>query len=401
MPDLLLGPLLRHVSRDSATIWVETDSPCTVEVLGCTERTFTAAGHHYALVRVDGLDPGTTTAYEVRLDGRRVWPRAGTGAGRPPSLIRTLREDRAVRVAFGSCRYASPVAASDTGTSYGSDALDALSGQVAQTPPELWPALLMMLGDQVYADETTPETRRRIAARRGLARPPGAEVADFEEYTWLYHESWQDPEVRWLLSTIPSAMIFDDHDVRDDWNTSRAWREEMQATDWWAERIVGGLMSYWIYQHLGNLSPRELDEDETYTRVRELAAGGEDVAPLLREFARAADLEADGRKGARWSHWRDLGRTRVVVMDSRCGRILDGRRSMLSESEMRWISDRLDGDYDHLLLGTSLPWLLAPALQDIEAWDEKLADDPRPAAARPGTWSTGRPSTAPSTSSPT
>jgi hypothetical protein len=34
-------------------------------------------------------------------------------------------------------------------------------------------------------------------------------------YTWLYHESWQDPEVRWLLSTVPSAMIFDDRDVRD------------------------------------------------------------------------------------------------------------------------------------------------------------------------------------------
>ncbi|MGW1633884.1 hypothetical protein, partial [Streptomyces anthocyanicus] len=30
-------------------------------------------------------------------------------------------------------------------------------------------------------------------------------------------------EVRWLLSTVPSCMIFDDHDVIDDWNTSAAW----------------------------------------------------------------------------------------------------------------------------------------------------------------------------------
>jgi hypothetical protein len=57
---------------------------------------------------------------------------------------------------------------------------------------------------------------------------------------------------------------------------------------------------------------------------------------------------------------------------------------MLSESEMRWISARLDGDYDHLLLGTSLPWLLAPALQDVEAWDEKLSEHPRPRLAALG-----------------
>ena len=28
-------------------------------------------------------------------------------------------------------------------------------------------------------------------------------------------------------------MIFDDHDVIDDWNTSAAWLAEMRATPWW------------------------------------------------------------------------------------------------------------------------------------------------------------------------
>ena len=41
MPDLLLGPLLRYVGETEATVWVETDSPCEVEVLGCSEPTFT------------------------------------------------------------------------------------------------------------------------------------------------------------------------------------------------------------------------------------------------------------------------------------------------------------------------------------------------------------------------
>ena len=88
-----------------------------------------------------------------------------------------------------------------------------------------------------------------------------------------------------------------------------------------------------------------------------------DAADLLREFAVAADREADGAKGARWSFRRDFGSVRLLVIDSRCGRILDeGRRSMLSDAEFDWIGEQLDGDYDHLLIGTSLPWLLPRAL---------------------------------------
>ena len=43
-------------------------------MLGCAQRTFRVADHHFALVHVTGLEPGTTTPYEVRLDGERVWP---------------------------------------------------------------------------------------------------------------------------------------------------------------------------------------------------------------------------------------------------------------------------------------------------------------------------------------
>ena len=74
--------------------------------------------------------------------------------------------------------------------------------------------------------------------------------------------------IRWLLSTVSTAMIFDDHDVHDDWNTSEAWLEEIRETDWWDEHIVAGLMSYWIYQHVGNLSPDEQDEDGLLDRCR-------------------------------------------------------------------------------------------------------------------------------------
>jgi hypothetical protein len=370
--DLVLGPLLRHVGSRDATIWVETDGPCEVTVLGHSEHTWTVSGHHYALVVVDGLEPGTSNRYDVRLDGHVVWPLADDT--RPQSRIRTMAADRPVRIAFGSCRYATSAAVSDN-SHFDADALDCYSRELASQPDTEWPEALLLLGDQVYADETSDATKQRIAARRDINSGAKDQVADFDEYTWLYSESWTDPDVRWLLSTVPSSMIFDDHDIRDDWNTSELWRSDIKQASWWSERIIGGLSSYWVYQHLGNLSPALLAENALYQKVR---AAGTDVEPMLRDFAAAADAEADGEKGTRWSYRRDFGNVRLVMIDSRCGRILaENRRSMISRSEFEWITDQMDGDYDHLLIGTSLPWLLARALHDIESWNELLCSGVR------------------------
>ncbi len=106
MPDLLLGPLLRYVSDSEATVWVETDAPCEVAVLGRTASTFTVAGHHYALVVLDGLEPGCTLPYEVHLDGIACWPRPDDPY--PPCVIRTHTHDESLRLAFGSCRVSVP-----------------------------------------------------------------------------------------------------------------------------------------------------------------------------------------------------------------------------------------------------------------------------------------------------
>ena len=174
---------------------------------------------------------------------------------------------------------------------------------------EEWPDALLLLGDQVYADQVPPETAAFIKARRDVGRPPGTEVADFEEYTRLYRESWSDPDIRWLLSTVPSTMIFDDHDVNDDWNISQAWVDEMRRRPWWNERVVGAFMSYWLYQHLGNLSPPEIAEEQIFTVVRSDENGG----ARLREFARRCDRES---AASRWAYYRDFGRTRLLVIDS-------------------------------------------------------------------------------------
>lgn len=369
MPDLLLGPLLRHVDTTSATVWVETDSPCTVEVAGCSAHTFTVGGHHYALVVITGLEPATSTPYQVELDGERVWPLPDSDV--PPSRIRTFPAggDPTFLMVFGSCRMPEtddPKEQRATGT----DALAAYAVRMHDQDERNWPDSLMLLGDQVYADETSKVTREWIKRKRGLDRPPGVEVADFEEYTRLYHESWSTPLIRWLMSTVPTSMIFDDHDVRDDWNTSQAWRDELEQTSWWRDRERGGLATYWIYQHIGNLSPADLEADEIYEEVLAVGHDG-DAADVLRDFADRAAREVNGRKGTRWSYRRDFGNVRLLVIDTRSGRILaDCARSMVGDGEFEWIEEHADGEYDHLLIGSSLPWLLPPAISHLQSMNE-------------------------------
>ena len=375
MPELIVGPLLRYVSEREATVWVETDAPCEVEVLGRRERTFHVEGHHYALVPIEGLRPGSVTEYQVALDGERRWPEPDSGF--PPSVIRTLGPKQPVKLAFGSCRVSVPHEApynqskDDDKRGREVDALYALALRMRDQPIDRWPQVLLLLGDQVYADEVSPEALAFIRSRRDIREPPGEEVADFEEYTRLYWESWREPVFRWLASTVSTAMIFDDHDVHDDWNTSQAWIEQMRATGWWDERIVGGLASYWIYQHIGNLAPDDLDDDEVFAAVRD-AADGDAAGAILREFAFRADREVEGK---RWSYCRDIGPARIVMMDSRAGRMLGpGRREMIDGEEFGWIEEHLEGDYEHLLLGTSLPLLLAPGMHYLEAWNEAVCD---------------------------
>ena len=370
MAELVVGPLLRHTGLCDAVVWVETDAACEVEVLGSRSRTFHVRGHHYGLVVVDGLEPGSATPYEVALDGRRVWPPADTKL--PPSLIRTMPGDD-TRIAFASCRGAAPHeppytdSPDDHELGHGVDALQAYAQRMLDQEPQKWPHLLAFLGDQVYVDELAPETRAEIRRRRDTSRPPGEEVASFDEYALLYHEAWGDPLTRWVLSTVSSAMVWDDHEVHDDWNTSASWVAEIRRKPWWEERIAGAIATYWLYQHLGNLSPALLEQDDLLRRVRDADDGWE----LLREFAVKADREV---AGVLWSFERDLGHSRLLTVDSRGGRVLEGTREMVDDNEWQWIVERATGDLDHLVVATSLPFLLPPGAHGLEAWSEAVAD---------------------------
>lgn len=60
------------------------------------------------------------------------------------------------------------------------------------------------------------------------------------------------PKVRRLLAHIPTYMIFDDHDITDDWNLTAKWEQAAYNHDF-SRRIIGNaLIGYTLFQGLGN-----------------------------------------------------------------------------------------------------------------------------------------------------
>jgi hypothetical protein len=167
MASLILGPMARWASTSEATVWVETDERCEVEVHPETgetasARTFTVEGHHYAIVRVSGLPEDRATPYRVTLNGEPVWPEPDSPF--PPSTLRTHSKSGKARIVFGSCRTAYPhhppysLTADESDVGREVDSLRAIALRMTETDPHEWPHSVLLLGDQVYADEVSPQT---------------------------------------------------------------------------------------------------------------------------------------------------------------------------------------------------------------------------------------------------
>lgn len=96
-----------------------------------------------------------------------------------------------------------------------------------------------------------------------------------EAHADLYLEEQQQIEafaqgldkVQRLMAHIPVYMIFDDHDVTDDWNLTRGWEEAAYGHPF-SRRILGNAMlGYWLCQGWGN-DPDRFPE-EWQSRLKE------------------------------------------------------------------------------------------------------------------------------------
>jgi hypothetical protein len=85
------------------------------------------------------------------------------------------------------------------------------------------------------------------------------------------------PAVRRVLANIPTYMIFDDHDVTDDWNVTARWRDRVQASPAGRRIVANALAAYWAFQGWGN-DPGQFGQEFADTIRGHLAGGGEGAA---------------------------------------------------------------------------------------------------------------------------
>ena len=60
------------------------------------------------------------------------------------------------------------------------------------------------------------------------------------------------PAVRRVLANVSTYMIFDDHEVSDDWNLTQEWVEDVTTSELGPRIVRNALVAYALYQHWGN-----------------------------------------------------------------------------------------------------------------------------------------------------
>jgi hypothetical protein len=377
--------MLRHISPTSVVVWIELTATARISLelferkrlqQTVSARSFRVGTRHYALIAVRNLRPRTWYTYRIRAasasGARLIWPDPTLGVTLPPSEFQTPSNDALsqARITFVSCRLMRTF--DDEGDEdAGVDALVLLAKRLQKrirSRGQSWPQALLMVGDQIYADNPSPAQQEKLAASRAGTDLPEKLLIAFEEHCEAYEEAWSQVDLRWLLSCIPSFMIFDDHEVIDDWNISDRWREEMADTSWWGAKYSSALLAYWIYQGAGNLHPDEWEQDERMRAMLPRTHTGRTDATgsLATLFLRYALTSS----APRWSYAVDIGQTRLVVADLRYRRDLN-QRLIMDEGEWQWFSKTaLDSKQQHLLLVSSLPFLLPDAIHELETSSE-------------------------------
>lgn len=387
-PILRCGPLVRFVSRDTAVIWLEVAAPMEVEVqlwarrasvgipISARASTVQVGGTHYVWIPCTWLVPDTW--YSYRLIGHQrgrppatLWPNPILVPGMPDSFFRTMPSWSLdpLRMIYGSCRKGFPRGDIRT-VEAGPDGLEALARRLRREVGHAgnrWPHLLILMGDQIYGDDISATEARK--SHQSVA-------TTLLNFCDLYREAWtSNPSVRWLLSTLPSFMIFDDHEILDDWNITSAWVASHRSPEW-VKRLGAGLLAYWLYQGAGNLSPKQWSSDE---RMRLLAPRLASLQTDITDRAtRLFEAYIKGTRRTSWGYSFDAAGTRVVVGDTRMSRKLTGKRLLADDIAWSEFASAAKSSISRrVLLIVPGPYLLPVPMHDLYSWiADKIENDP-------------------------
>lgn len=94
-----------------------------------------------------------------------------------------------------------------------------------------------------------------------VASVPNSEQGKYRDQSRRLEETRRDlAAVRRVMANTPTYMIFDDHDVTDDWNITREWHDNAKYSKCGKQVISNALLAYWAFQGWGN-DPSLYDRD--------------------------------------------------------------------------------------------------------------------------------------------
>jgi hypothetical protein len=401
LPLVLAGPLLRHTTADSVTVWLALKQSCTVDLkvydthdagqqIGACllngQRSTVAIGQFLHVVAITArspqadlqsvseaiqrncLHPNCLYAYDLNfstaqqhwtLEQALISPEFPTAnisyfAHQKPTFSLPPAQLTDLKIVQGSCR-------KPHGDGY--DALAILDDLIDSTAPNPRdrPHQLFLTGDQIYGDdvadpmlwmasglgdallgwqETLPIAQPGFETIVAADLPPGsrAEIATKQagftaglqqkrakvkshllslgEYYASYLLAWSPvgwaiaippgqrmqrrrsahqwdqaledmqqfvqtlPQVRRALANVPTYMMFDDHEVSDDWNLNRAWCLRVYGKPLGRRVVQNALLAYAVFQAWGN-TPEQFTAERSGEKLLEWAqqwslSGGQD-----------------------------------------------------------------------------------------------------------------------------
>jgi phosphodiesterase/alkaline phosphatase D-like protein len=193
-PALAFGPLIGHVSSSTARIWASTNVAATLQahfkrstdpafVPAAPAVTTSASNDYTATATIANLQPETSYDCKFQVNG---WDQAASFARFTTAPV----EGRPSRFSFAF--------GADIRYSYAPHVVfDRITAQ--------HPSFALLTGDLIYIDD--PSTEDSITAYRGR-----------------WKENWGEAKLRKFLKSFPVYLMWDDHEIIDDWSAGKTGR---------------------------------------------------------------------------------------------------------------------------------------------------------------------------------
>ncbi len=228
---ITMGPILGLATADTDTwtvsavvIWEGTDTPPRIEAEGAELE----AAEPEILLDHHGKRAVRYRMRIARPDGEdaRIAYRIADAAN---SFVVPQRDERP-HMAFGSCNgFSHPKEMSKVDVKNAlwrsPDPADSHAGVLDEHACAPF-HLLLMGGDQIYADSIWSAVAdlqdwHDLNTEEQANRPASDELKDDIQrfYLELYEKRWRQPEVAEAFASIPSIMMWDDHDIFDGWGS--------------------------------------------------------------------------------------------------------------------------------------------------------------------------------------